>query len=110
MLCPEVLGLRTGDLAAVGALMARISQHAAERWVERIAPGMTLGEAEAAMMLSAHAIDVAAAFGADKVVLGSGARLCLCGDVVVTVKAAVRQRASRTAIKRWRRVARGNAC
>ena len=89
--------------------MARISQHAAQRWVERINPRMTLGEAEAAMMLSARVIDVAAAFGATGVRLACGARLVLSGDCVVTVKAAWRQQISATQHKRNRRKARVDA-
>lgn len=109
MLRAPVLALRAGDLASVGALMARISQHAAQRWVERINPRMTLGEAEAAMMLSARAIDVAAAFGATGIRLACGARLVLSGDCVVTVKAAWRQQISATRHKCIRRKARADA-
>lgn len=101
-----MLGVRRGHVVPVGTLMARISQHAAERYVERIAPGMTLGEAEAVMMRSAAAIDLAAAFGATGVRLPCGARLVLRGGVVVTVRGKFCTYASDTMMKRWRRQAK----
>lgn len=65
-----------------------VSLHAAERYVERVAPGLDIHQDEDAMLASARAVDAAARFGCPTVRLGCGARLILSGDTVVTVLAA----------------------
>lgn len=62
-----------------------VSQHAALRFVERIAPHMSLAEARAEIASHARAIEIAAQFGAPVVRLGNGAKLILKADTVVTV-------------------------
>ena len=84
--------------------MAFVTQHAAERYVERVNPELTVEQAKAAMMASARAIDTAAAFGASCVRLGNGARLMLQGDVVVTIKTPIGWvPQSRAMLKRFKR-------
>lgn len=63
----------------------RVTHHAAERYVERIAPGLSIEQATIAIEGAAPAIAVAVAFGCKVVRLGNGARLCLKGLTVVTV-------------------------
>ena len=67
-----------------------ITKHAAERYCKRIDPTLTLGEAYAAIGVSAPAIRIAATFGCSTVIQPSGARLKLEGDRVVTVVTAYR--------------------
>ena len=64
-----------------------VSQHSAQRYVERIAPHMSLAEARAEIASHARAIEIAAQFGAPVVRLGNGAKLVLQQDTVVTVVA-----------------------
>lgn len=106
MLRAPVLGLRAGDLAAVGALMAIITQHAAMRYVERVAPTLTIEQARAVLTRSMPAIDRAIAFGASGIRLPCGARLVLRDDMVVTVRNKMSLQVSATMFKRWRRNAR----
>lgn len=61
----------------------RVTRHAAQRYVERVNPRLTL--AEAIDVLQAPLIQRAAAFGAAYVRLGTGQRVALQGSVVVTV-------------------------
>ncbi len=82
--------------------MAVVTHHAAERYVERFAPHLTPAEATTEIMLSASAIDIAAAFGAHCVKLANGARLMLQSDRVTTVKLPTsRAPASCAMLKRW---------
>lgn len=86
--------------------MAFVTVHAAQRYVERCEPSLTVEQARAAIMRSATAIDVAAKFGATAVKLANGARLALQGDVVATVKQSQKREhcpASHAMKKRWRR-------
>jgi hypothetical protein len=83
--------------------MAWISDHAAQRYVERIAPHLSEAQARAEMLLASETIHLASMFGAPTVKLGNGARLCLRGDCVITVKTSEYQRVSRTILKGWRR-------
>ena len=84
--------------------MAWVTQHAAERYVERVDPALTIGQAKAQIMKSAKVIDTAAAFGASCVVLGNGARLMLQGDVVATIKVPIGWAPrSRAMLKRFKR-------
>lgn len=87
--------------------MAFVTGHAAERYVERIAPFLTPAQARRETLRSAAAIDQAAAFGARIVRLANGARLCLEGDTVTTIKLPdVRQPKSRAMMKRFRHARR----
>lgn len=61
----------------------RVTRHAAERYLERVDPRLTL--AEAVKALSGHAIQRAADFGAPYVKLGTGQHVVLEGATVVTV-------------------------
>ena len=84
--------------------MAIVTTHAAERYVERFAPHLTLDQAAAEIMRSAAVIDAAAAFGAHCVKLANGARLVLQHDRVATVKlpsGRSRVPASQAMLKRW---------
>lgn len=84
--------------------MAHVSLHAAGRYVERVAPDLTLEQARLTILAHASAIDCAAAFGAKAVRIANGARLVLQGDVVTTIKMPpARQPASRTMLKRYHR-------
>lgn len=60
-----------------------VTRHAAERYLERVNPRLTLAEAIEA--LSSPTIQRAADFGAAYVRLGTGQRIALDGHVVVTV-------------------------
>lgn len=71
--------------------MAYVSDHAVLRYLERV-KGVDIEGVRAEMMTSATAIDRAAAFGCDTVILGNGARLKLHGDTVSTVLAKGRGR------------------
>lgn len=62
-----------------------VSQHAAERFRERVAPHLTLDQARAEINSHATAIETAIEFGAPTVILGCGARLCITADTVTTV-------------------------
>jgi hypothetical protein len=62
-----------------------VTQHAVERYQERIDPRLTPAEARAAIQASARAVEVAARFGCRSVRQGCGAKLILVGDAVVTV-------------------------
>lgn len=86
--------------------MAFVTQHAAQRYIERIDTTLDIDQARAFIMLSAKTIDFAAEFGATAVKLANGARLALQGDVVATVKQPHSREArplSRVMRKRWRR-------
>lgn len=65
--------------------MVHITDHAVQRYRERIEP-VDADQAKAAMLHASDTIDVAAEFGCSRVVLGNGARLVLQGSTVVTVK------------------------
>lgn len=87
--------------------MAYVTAHAAQRYVERIAPHLTADQAKQEIMRSAAAINRAAAFGASIIRLGNGARLCLEGDAVTTVKLQIaRIPASARMLRRWHRASR----
>lgn len=62
-----------------------VTTHAVARWCERVDPRATADQARHAMLACARAVDAAAAFGCPTVRLGSGARLILEGETVVTV-------------------------
>lgn len=62
--------------------MIHVTSHAISRFRERVAP-VSYDEAVAA--LSSPAVEKAAAFGAPFVKLGTGQRIVLVGDHVVTV-------------------------
>ena len=66
--------------------MATITNHALQRYIERVAP-VPLREAREAIEHAFPAIHCAARIGCTLVVLGNGARLRLDGDKVVTVLA-----------------------
>lgn len=61
------------------------TRHAAERFVERIDPTLSLEQASTRILTSAPAIRVAAAFGCKTVIRGDGAKLVLDGTRVLTV-------------------------
>lgn len=65
--------------------MIFVTQHAAERWVERVAPHFTIDQAKAEIRTHTAMIIVAANFGATTIKLGCGARLILEERNVVTV-------------------------
>jgi hypothetical protein len=67
-----------------------ISNHAAHRFVERVAPSFTIAEARAAIRSYAHGIEAAINIGCKCVRLPCGARLIIDwqGHEVVTVYAA----------------------
>lgn len=65
--------------------MMIVTAHAAERYVERIAPNLSLEQARAEIATHERVILVAAAFGCKCVRLGNGAKLILSDDRVVTV-------------------------
>lgn len=63
-----------------------VTQHAIARYIERVAPWMTDEQARAEIERHAPAVDTAARFGCQRVILGNGARLILAeGDKVTTV-------------------------
>lgn len=68
-----------------------VTVHARKRWIQRVDPTATLADAAAAIGRSARAIEAAARFGCDTVILGNGARLKLDGDTVMTVLPADRR-------------------
>ena len=63
--------------------MIVVSQHARTRYAERIEP-CSLDEARDRILAHSRAIEAAAAFGAEVVRLGTGARIILDGLTVVT--------------------------
>lgn len=65
--------------------MATLSQHAFERYVERVDPSATYAQVAAIVRGASKAIDVAARFGCSVVRLGDGTKLVLQGEDVVTV-------------------------
>jgi hypothetical protein len=62
-----------------------VTTHAVERYLERINPRLTFEQAEEAILGSARAVEIAARFGCNVVLQGSGAKLILDGERVVTV-------------------------
>jgi hypothetical protein len=64
-------------------MTVHVTRHAAERYLERVNPRLTMAEAIEA--LSSPTIRRAAEFGAAYVRLGTGQRVALDGFVVVTV-------------------------
>jgi hypothetical protein len=64
--------------------MASVSQHAIQRYTERVSP-VSQQEALAQIISHERAIDQAADFGCETVICGDGTRLKLKGDVVTTV-------------------------
>lgn len=67
--------------------MTYVTQHAAQRWCERVDPRATEDEAMCAIASHDRAITVAAGFGCHVVRLANHAKLILTGDSVVTVLA-----------------------
>jgi hypothetical protein len=67
--------------------MIHVSNHACERFIERV-EACTFEEARAAIMAHEKAIEAAAKFGCEVVRCGRGERLVLSGNRVVTVYAA----------------------
>jgi len=65
--------------------MVTITDHAAQRWVERVDPGATREEAASVMMAAERAINAAAEIGCHVVRMSNGAKLMIRGDRVVTV-------------------------
>lgn len=66
-------------------MMASLTRHAIDRYIERVDPSLSIQAARAALMLHAPVIKTAADFRCGTVLLGSGARLVLDGERVVTV-------------------------
>lgn len=64
--------------------MIRVTRHACERFVERVAP-CSFAEAKASILSHSKALETAVAFGAEVVKLGTGHRLILQGATVVSV-------------------------
>lgn len=62
-----------------------ITQHAAQRWCERVNPAASPDSAVAEIEAYRPVVERAAAFGCTRVRLGIGARLVLAGSTVVTV-------------------------
>jgi len=62
-----------------------VTTHAAQRYVERVDPRLTPEEASDIMLLSARTVRMAAQFGCSTVRIGTGAKLILRGETVVTV-------------------------
>lgn len=62
-----------------------ITQHAKDRWRERIDPAASDAEAEAAIRAHTAAVNRAIAFGAERLKLPDGTRLHIKGVSVVTV-------------------------
>lgn len=62
-----------------------VTMHAAERWVERVNPALTVSQARSAIAAHTRAIETAIAFGAHVVRIGTGQKLVIEGDTVVTV-------------------------
>jgi hypothetical protein len=65
--------------------MIHVSNHACQRYRERIDPACSLAEAHERIVASAPMIETAAKFGARLVRQASGAKLILEGTAVVTV-------------------------
>lgn len=86
----------------------RVSQHAIERYQQRVAD---VSEAEAEAALSTPAIKAAAAFGAEFVRLGTGHRVTLQNGVVVTVQpvAHYRKQIGRRGVAKFGKFLRGRA-
>lgn len=64
--------------------MIRVTKHAIERWIERIAP-VSKESARASILSHSRTLNLAVAFGSGTVKLGDGTRLVLSGNAVVTV-------------------------
>lgn len=62
-----------------------VSDHAAQRYCERVNPSLDLQQAKGEIMKSAKVLKTAADFGCSAVKLSCGARLILQDRVVVTV-------------------------
>ncbi|MBE7186036.1 MAG: hypothetical protein INR68_16690 [Methylobacterium mesophilicum] len=62
-----------------------VTLHAAERYVERVAPRLTLAEATAAIKAHDRAIRAAADFRCSLVILPEGGKLLLAGVKVISV-------------------------
>lgn len=87
-------------------MMAEISDHACQRYAERIEQ---LPDVRAELMLHADIIDRAAAFGCDTIKLPNGARLKLKGNIVATVLPPFHEKISRRIgkmVARQKRLAR----
>ena len=65
--------------------MTEITAHAATRYCERVNPRLTIDEARCAIRDHQWAIDVAVRERAPVVKLGTGHKLLIINDVVVTV-------------------------
>lgn len=78
-----------------------VTVHAAARYVERVAPGLSATEARAAIARFERGIDAAAAIGCTQVKLPGGARLVLDGDTVVTVTGPLQRLHAK--LRTWRR-------
>lgn len=66
-------------------MTVRVTEHAIDRYIERIAPFATRDAVHAIILGAARGIVTAAAIGCEVVRISGGARLILQGDVVVTV-------------------------
>jgi hypothetical protein len=64
-----------------------VTHHACQRYVERVDPRVTLGEAADIIAGAERAIEAATRFGAHVVRMGTGAKLVLHDGKVVTVLA-----------------------
>jgi hypothetical protein len=62
-----------------------VTMHAAERYCERVNPALTVSQARSAIAAHTRAIECAIAFGAHVVRIGTGQKLVIEGDTVVTV-------------------------
>jgi len=62
-----------------------ITVHASERYVQRVNPALTVSQARSAIAAHTPAIECAIKFGAHVVRIGTGQKLVIEGDTVVTV-------------------------
>jgi hypothetical protein len=62
-----------------------LTRHAVERWIERVDSSADESAARAAIVAHAKIIDLGIRLKARSIILGTGVRLVLCGDTIVTV-------------------------
>jgi hypothetical protein len=65
--------------------MVQVTAHAAQCWVERVDPSITVDQAMSVLLCAERAIDAAAKIGCHVVRMANGAKLMIRGDRVVTV-------------------------
>lgn len=66
-------------------MMIHVTQHACERWIERVDPLASIETARLAILAHEPMLNAAVNFGCHQVNLGCGARLLLKGHTVTTV-------------------------